>query len=263
MFRRRLAEVLVGATEKNEHVAVLYADLDRFKRINDTLGHTAGDEIIKSVAARLSQYVHHRGDAVGQFELARLGGDEFLIFLCHRHADTQAKNMATGIAQALSKPFSIAGQEIAITASVGAAIFPDHGADSETLLKAADTAVSQAKTAGRRHYQLYSRKMSARAMHRLSLENQILTALEQNQFQLYYQPKYRARDLKIVSAEALIRWFHPTRGEISPGQFIPIAEEAGQIVNLGRWVTDTACAQLQHWKEARLPIVPIVVLCPK
>jgi len=119
--------------------------------------------------------------------------------------------------------------------------------------------VYQAKASGRRHFQLYSRNMSARAMHRLSLENDIRVALEQNQFQLYYQPKYRAHDLKIVGAEALLRWFHPTRGEISPGSFIPVAEEAGLIVEIGHWVTGAACAQLRSWAQESLPAVPVAI----
>lgn len=259
LFRQRLAQAVSDAAEKQDGLAVLYADLDRFKRINDTLGHSIGDEIIKSVAVRLSQCVHRRGDGIGRYELARLGGDEFLIFLRHREAEAEAKAMAKDIAETLSEPFTDGGQELVVTASIGGAVYPDHGRDGEALLKAADTAVYQAKASGRRHFQLYSRNMSARAMHRLSLENDIRVALEQNQFQLYYQPKYRAHDLKIVGAEALLRWFHPTRGEISPGSFIPVAEEAGLIVEIGHWVTGAACAQLRSWAQESLPAVPVAI----
>ena len=259
LFKQRLSHAVAAAQEKQDGLAVLYVDLDRFKRINDTLGHSIGDEIIKSVAARLSQCVHRRGDGIGRFELARLGGDEFLIFLRHRQAEAEAKAMAKDVAEALAEPLTSGGQELVITASIGGALYPEHGRDGETLLKAADTAVYQAKASGRRHFQLYSRNMSARAMHRLSLENDVRVALEQNQFQLYYQPKYRAHDLKIVGAEALLRWFHPTRGEISPGSFIPVAEEAGLIVDLGRWVTGAACTQLRSWNREGLPVVPVAI----
>lgn len=259
LFRQRLSESLCEARELNDGLALLYVDLDRFKRINDTLGHTVGDNLIKSVSSRLSQCVHRRGEGVGQFELARISGDEFLIFLRHRHARREAREMAKDIAEALSEPFASAGQDLVVTASVGAALYPDHGEDGEALLKAADTAVAQAKAEGRRTFRLYSRKMSARAMQRLSLENEIRLALENDQFQLYYQPKYRAGDLKIIGAEALLRWFHPTRGEISPGNFISVAEEAGQISDLSRWVVKTACQQLSGWRDEGLPLVPIAV----
>ncbi len=259
LFRHRLADTLVDAKESKDSLAVLYVDLDRFKRINDTLGHTVGDRVIKSVAGRLSQCVHRRGDGVGQFELARLSGDQFLIFLRHRHAHREARELAKDIAQELAQPFSNGGQELVVTASIGAAIYPDHGEDAEELLKAADVAVTQAKQAGRRSFSMYSRKMSARALQRLSLEHEIRIALEQNQFQLYYQPKYRAGDLKIIGAEALLRWFHPTRGEISPGNFISVAEEAGQISELSRWVVGAACSQMRAWEDAGMPVVPIAV----
>ncbi len=259
LFRQRLSESLDEARQLKDGLALLYVDLDRFKRINDTLGHTVGDNLIKSVSSRLSQCVHRRGEGVGQFELARISGDEFLIFLRHRHARREAREMAKDIAQSLSAPFASAGQDLVVTASIGAALYPDHGEDGESLLKAADTAVAQAKAEGRRTFRLYSRKMSARAMQRLSLENEIRLALENDQFQLYFQPKYRAGDLKIIGAEALLRWFHPTRGEISPGNFISVAEEAGQISDLSRWVVRTACRQLRAWQDEGLPQVPIAV----
>ena len=259
LFRQRLADTLKEAAEEDDSLALLYVDLDRFKRINDTLGHTVGDNLIKTVASRLSQCVHRRGDGVGQFELARLSGDEFLIYLRHRNARREARALAADIAEELAAPFNSGGQQLVLSASIGAAVFPDHGDDGEALLKAADVAVTQAKTAGRRTFRLYSRKMNARAMQRLSLENEIRLALENDQFQLYYQPKYRAGDLKIIGAEALIRWFHPSRGEISPGNFISVAEEAGQISDLTRWVVHRACQQIQIWRDAELPVVPIAV----
>ncbi|MEM6639824.1 MAG: bifunctional diguanylate cyclase/phosphodiesterase, partial [Pseudomonadota bacterium] len=234
-------------------------DLDRFKRINDTLGHTVGDNLIRSVAARLSHCVHRRGDRIDEFELARLSGDEFLIFLRHRQARREARVLAREIATELAAPFSSDGQELVLTASVGAAVYPDHGRDGESLLKAADVAVSMAKAEGRRTFRLYSRKMNARAMQRLSLENEIRLALENDHFQLYYQPKYRASDLKIIGAEALIRWFHPTRGEISPANFISVAEEGGQISDLTRWVVHQACRQVSQWQRSGLPVVPIAI----
>ena len=259
LFRQRLTETLAVARAHDDGVAVLYVDLDRFKRINDTLGHTVGDNLIKSVASRLSRCVHGRNDGMDQLDLARLSGDEFLIFLRHPHARREARVMAGEIAQVLAQPYSNGGQELVVTASIGAALFPDHGEDSETLIKAADTAVALAKRDGRRSFRYYSRKMSARAMQRLSLEHEIRIALEENQFQLYYQPKYRAGDLKIIGAEALLRWFHPTRGEISPGNFISVAEEAGQISALSHWVVGAVCAQLQRWQDSGLSLVPIAV----
>ncbi|MFK8013812.1 MAG: EAL domain-containing protein [Gammaproteobacteria bacterium] len=259
LFRQRLTDTLAEASRENEEVAVLYVDLDRFKRINDTLGHTVGDHLIKSVAGRLSQCVHGRSDAVNRFDLARISGDEFLIFARHGQARREAREMAEDIAQVLSQSYSSGGQELVVSASIGGAVFPDHGEDAESLIKAADMAVALAKQDGRRSFRLYSRNLSARAVQRLSLEHEIRIALEENQFQLYYQPKYRTGDLKIVGAEGLLRWFHPTRGEISPGQFISVAEEAGQISDLSRWVVGAACAQLRTWQDQDLPLVPVAV----
>ncbi|MEM9056764.1 MAG: EAL domain-containing protein, partial [Pseudomonadota bacterium] len=259
LFRQRLGEAIRDARTQGDSVALLYLDLDRFKRINDTLGHTVGDWLLKSVAARLSQCVYRRGDGVGQIELARLSGDQFLIFLRHRYARREARALARDIAEELAAPFTSGGQELILTASVGAAVFPDHGEDGEALLKAADVAVAQAKAEGRRTFRIYSRRMNSRAMQRLSMENEIRLALEGDQFQLYFQPKYRAGDLKIIGAEALLRWFHPTRGEISPSNFISVAEEAGLISNLSRWVVRRACGQMATWRDEGLPLVPIAV----
>ncbi|MEL7449673.1 MAG: EAL domain-containing protein, partial [Pseudomonadota bacterium] len=257
LFRQRLGDALEEATQDGDSVGVLYLDLDRFMRINDTLGHTVGDDVLAAVAARLAQAAN--GFGVGRCEIGRLSGDEFLVYLRCRDPEARMQRLASELSETLSAPFACGGQDLSITASMGVSLFPQHGKDAEALIKAADIAVSRAKSAGRRCMRMYSRKMSAHAMKRLSLENELRQGLASEQFQLYYQPKYRARDLRIVGAEALIRWFHPTRGSISPGNFIPVAEEAGLIVELGNYVLRAASRQLKAWKDDGLPVVPISV----
>ncbi len=259
LFRERLGSAIAEAAGFHDGVAVLYIDLDHFQRINDSLGHGVGDSVLNTVASRLVRCLHAEEDNADNVELARLGGDEFIVYVRNANAAGAAQGIADRIVEALAEPFIASGHRLTVSASIGIAAYPNHGRDSETLLKHADTAVHQAKQAGRNATVLYSQDMGAGALARLELEGEIREALQRDLFQLYYQPKFCADTLKIVGAEALLRWFHPTRGEISPGDFIPIAEDAGLITDIGEWVTAAAFRQIRIWRDADLELVSVAI----
>ena len=259
LFRERLSGAIAEAGDLHDGIAVLYVDLDHFQRINDSLGHGVGDSVLNTVASRLVRCLHAEEDSADRVELARLGGDEFIIYLRHPGAAKAAEGLAERIMDVLGEPLVTSGHRLSVGGSIGISVFPSHGKNAETLLKNADTAVHQAKQAGRKGFVLYSQSMGAGALARLELEGEIQDAIQRDLFQLYYQPKFCADTLKIVGAEALLRWFHPTRGEISPGYFIPIAEEAGLILDIGRWVTTAACRQIRAWQDADLDSVPVAI----
>jgi diguanylate cyclase (GGDEF)-like protein len=264
-YKDRLARSVEDAGRHGRLVAALFIDLDHFSRINDTLGHEAGDHLLQLVAGRLRASCREREDEVGPAsaaldpEVARLGGDEFTVIM-PRLADPEgAAKLARRILSSLAHPFRLDGREIFVNASIGIAIYPYDGEDLEMLLMHADTAMYKAKEQGGGSYQAYSRAMNASALQRLTLEHSLRRALEREEFEVHYQPIVEARSGRPVAAEALVRWRHPDLGLLLPSEFVPLAEENGLIVPLGEWVIQRACLQNRAWQTQGLPAVRVVV----
>jgi diguanylate cyclase (GGDEF)-like protein/PAS domain S-box-containing protein len=253
LFFDRLQQELARAHWRNRHVAVLFLNLDRFRLFNDTLGHMAGDQLIRSVAEILSRCVRE-GDTV-----ARLNGDEFALILEDVSQEHDVPKIAQKILQALSTPFIANDREIFITASIGISIHPTDGKDADTLVKNADAALHRAKEQGKNTYQLYSPIMNTRAFERLGMETSLRHALEREEFVLFYQPQIDLQSGKIFGMEALIRWKHPELGVAPPDNFIPILEETGLILPVGEWVLRTACTQNRIWRNAGFPEMRVAV----
>ena len=244
LFNDRLNQALIDAERHGRLVALAFLDLDRFKNINDTLGHEAGDMLLQGVAERLLQAVR-RGDTV-----ARLSGDEFtIVFADLAHVDDAAR-VAQKILDALSKPLPIAGRDLFISASLGLTLYPMDSRDSQELLRNADIAMYRAKEQGRNNFQFYTSEMTSKAFERMSIETALRRALENDELTMHYQPIVDGRNGKVIAVEALIRWQNGAKGMISPMQFIPVAEETGLIIPIGEWVLQTACAQLATWHAA-------------
>lgn len=243
MFFERLNQELSRARWHNRLLAVLFLDLDRFKVINDTLGHATGDSLLRAVGKRIKDTARE-GDII-----ARLGGDEFAVMLVDVAEVHDIPTIAKKIIDALNKPFVLEGKDIFVTTSIGIGIFPDDGNEAEVLLQKADIAMYRAKEEGKNTYQIYSPAMNTMALQRLTMETQLRQALERNEFILHYQPKVDLNTGQIIGMEALIRWQHPELGIVSPNEFIPILEETGLILPVGEWVIRTACAQNKAWQE--------------
>jgi diguanylate cyclase (GGDEF)-like protein/PAS domain S-box-containing protein len=261
-FLENVAKSLDLARRHGRAVGVLSMDLDQFKRINDTLGHSTGDRLLQLVARRLAEGLR-RHDAIaipeGSADLARLGGDEFCVVLMEMGHYHDAAKVAHRILELLSAPFEIEGNELFVTTSIGIALFPLDGDDAETLIRNADAAMYHAKSQGRNNYQFYGRAMNARALEKLAMESQLRKAIERNEFELHFQPKLDLRSNRISGAEALIRWRHPELGLVPPMDFIPLAEESGLIVPIGEWVLQAACRQNKAWQDKGLAPIPIAV----
>ncbi len=245
-FRESLDRAVERTKRRGGRLAVLFLDLDRFKNVNDSLGHHAGDSLLKQAAERLRRCLRS-ADLV-----ARLGGDEFVVLVDPCHEAEAAEGVARKILEAFRLPFELEGQCFVTTTSIGISHYPDHGTDGATLLQHADAAMYEAKKHGRNRAESYQPRMTATVCTRIAMEAELRQALERGQFVLHYQPIYDARNLRPVGMEALVRWQHPSRGLIPPAAFIPLAEEIGLIHELGYWVTETACRQGAAWRAAGL-----------
>ena len=253
LFNERLRHALHQGTRYTRGIAVMFIDMDRFKVVNDSLGHSAGDRLLQDSAKRLAECLRE-SDTV-----ARLGGDEFVVMIENFTAPKDAIAVAQKALASLAKPFFVDGQEFLMSASIGISTFPDDGKDAETLLKNADIAMYRAKDQGRNNYQFYSAQMNKHTFERLAMESSLRRAVERNEFQLHYQPKLDLRTGAIAGVEALVRWQHPDWGMVSPAQFIPLAEETGLIVQIGEWVLRAACEQNKRWRDQGIPPLRVAV----
>jgi predicted signal transduction protein with EAL and GGDEF domain/FixJ family two-component response regulator len=283
LFVEQVQKAIARADRQSEQLAIMFIDLDHFKRVNDTLGHSAGDELLRQVSHRLAGLVRNadsvtRGEVPTDTEfakltgeitdpvepsdvhsIARLGGDEFIVLLTDVRRIEDAALVAMRLVEALAEPVMIEGTEIFVGGSAGVAIYPDDGRDINTLLMNADTAMYRAKASCRGGVQFYDRSMNAQAMERLKMETRLRRALERDEFVLHFQPRVNVASGRIVGAEALIRWQDPEHGLLLPGEFIPLIEDLGLIIPIGEWVLKAASKQIAAWRAAGVRCVPVAV----
>ncbi len=266
LFRELLLHELQRAQRQDKQCGLLFIDLDRFKRINDTLGHDVGDMVLQIVGNRINTCIRssdiaalHQSTSGKNEQVARLGGDEFTVVLTDIGQPEEAALAARRILEAISLPIQIGTQEVIVSASIGIALGPRDGYDVESLLKNADLAMYSVKDKGRNNYHFFDHTMNETVLNKFALENDLRKAIEQNQLELYFQPKINPMTGVIVGAEVLLRWKHPHRGMISPVVFIPVAEESGFIVELGVWVLNRACEINRDWQNRGMPSVPLAI----
>jgi diguanylate cyclase (GGDEF)-like protein/PAS domain S-box-containing protein len=253
LLKDRISQAIALARRQSRSIAVLFLDLDRFKYINDSLGHATGDKVLQSVSKRLLAGVR------GSDTVSRQGGDEFVILLSEIAYPEAAATSARKVLISLNAPHSIEGQDLHVNACIGISVYPEDGEDAETLIKNADTAMYHAKERGRNCFQFFKAEMNLKAVERQSIEAGLRGALEKKEFLLHYQPKVNLDTREITGIEALIRWQHPDRGLLLPAKFVHIAEDCGLILQIGRWVLREACRQARAWQDAGLPPMRIAV----
>jgi diguanylate cyclase (GGDEF)-like protein/PAS domain S-box-containing protein len=253
LLNDRIGQAIAMAQRNHKKVALLYLDMDGFKHINDSLGHPAGDKLLQSIANRLQDCIR-TPDTV-----SRHGGDEFIVLLQEINQPEDTVVAMKRLQKSLAETYFTGQHSLHITVTIGVSLYPDDGPDAETLIKNADTAMYQAKENGRQSYQFFRQEMNVRAVARQSIEEDLRHALDRKEFTLHYQPKIKLATGKIAGVEALLRWTHPTRGSVSPAQFIPIAEDSGLILPIGSWVLREACIHAKTWIEAGLPMGTISV----
>ncbi len=254
LLRDRLSLAISQAKRDDEKLAVMFLDLDRFKNINDSLGHMIGDELLQQVSIRLKECIRAADT------LARFGGDEFTLMLPKlQNGQADATKLAKKITETLKEPFIVDGHELYVSASIGIALYPQDGKDMDSLIKNADVAMYHVKGQGKNGYKFYSNEMNLPYIEKLSMDTGIHKALDNDEFNLVYQPQVNLRTGEIVGVEALLRWEHPEHGPVSPSEFIPFAEESGLIIDIGNWVLKTACAELSRWRNAGLPEIRMSV----
>jgi len=253
LLNDRITQAISMAERNRTQAAVMFLDLDRFKNVNDSLGHSVGDKLLQEVARRL------RGSMRSSDTVSRQGGDEFVILIPDMADAADVARAAQKVLDAVAQPYSIDGHELATTPSIGISVYPNDGRDVETLLKNADAAMYHAKESGRNNYQFFTPDMNTRALERLSLERSLRRAIDRAELRLHYQPQYDVRTRQIVGVEALIRWEHPDFGLLPPGRFIRFAEETGLILSMGEWVLREACRQNRAWQAQGLPPVRVAV----
>ncbi|MDD3518121.1 MAG: EAL domain-containing protein [Chromatiales bacterium] len=253
LLRDRVEQALTHAEHTGQHVALLYLDLDRFKLVNESLGHPVGDQLIQAVVKRIRPCLHDT-DTV-----SRQGGDEFLIALTEQGDNAAVAHTAQTLLERIAEPIEVDGHSLSMSASIGVSVFPEDGRDFDTLFRQADAALNEAKDAGRNTHRFFTHDMNANALERLQLEHSLRLALERGEFALHYQPQVALDGGRIIGAEALLRWHDPDTGLVPPGRFIGIAEDSGLIVPIGAWVLTEACRQNRAWRDAGLPPIPLAV----